>query len=178
VSDFVWDSVPVLKTARLKLRALTPPDREALFAIYGDSAVMRYASDPAFPNLAYVDMMLVSVATLFQRRESLEWGLALHTGDQVIGTCGVHSFDSGRLEAEIGCLLHRAFWGQSLMREALEAVIAFSFDGLHLHALHADIDAPNTRSLSLFRRLGFQPAARGETIYTLRNDGHNDHDTF
>lgn len=168
MSDFTWENLPLLTTTRLSLRALTQLDRQALFAIYGDAEVMQYASDPAFPDLSYVDQMLASVETLFQQRQSIEWGITLLHDDVVIGTCGLHSFDFERGSAEIGCLLKRAYWGQSLMREALEAVIAFGFTVLTLNTLQADIDAPNTRSMLLFQRLGFAQEGDAGTIYTRR----------
>ncbi|MCE7979701.1 MAG: N-acetyltransferase [Caldilinea sp. CFX5] len=168
VAPFGWDAVPPLRTPRLDLRALTPADRADLFAIYGDAAVMVFTSDPAFPDLTYVDQMLASVARLFAERASLEWGVGLRAAGRIIGTCGLHSFDQEAQCAEIGCILGRAYWGQGLMREALSAVIAFGFDGFNLQTIKADIDAPNHRSFALFQRLGFAPAGAGSTILIRR----------
>jgi [ribosomal protein S5]-alanine N-acetyltransferase len=168
MSDFTWENLPLLTTGRLYLRALTPLDRQALFAIYGDAEVMHYTSDPVFPDPSYIDQMLTSVATLFQQRQSLEWGITLHHDDVVIGTCGLHSFDFAQGSAEIGCLLKHSYWGQALMQEALEAVIAFGFTVLHLNTIYADIDAPNMRSSRLFQRLGFAQVDDAGTIYTRR----------
>ena len=166
MTDFMWDKIPSLITPRLHLRALTPHDRHDLLAMYGDPEVMCYTSDLPFPDLTFVDQLLDSVATLFQQRESLEWGITLTTGSQVIGTCGLHSFNKRRNTAEVGCILHRAYWGQSLMRAALEIVIEFGFTRLRLDRLHADIDAPNSRSIRLFQRLGFRSECAESTIYT------------
>jgi len=165
---FVWDHPPRLSTHRLHLRALTPADRHDLFGIYGDPVVMQHASDPPFPDVTFVDQTLTSVAALFQQQQSIEWGMTMHTDDHVIGTCGIHSFTDQRNAAEIGCLLQQAYWGQSLMREALEVVIQFGFTELQLDMLHADIDAPNTRSIRLFQRLGFCQEHPDSTIYTLK----------
>ena len=168
VVPFVWDAVPTLRTPRLALRALTAADRADLFAIYGDAEVMAFTSDPAFPDLSYVDQMLASVARLFAERASLEWGVSLPTAGRIIGTCGLHSFDAEQQCAEIGCILGRAYWGQGLMREALSAVMAFGFDRCGLQMLKADIDAPNVRSLALFQRLGFTPESAGSTVLIHR----------
>lgn len=156
MTDFMWDKIPSLITPHVHLRALTPHDRHDLLAMYGDPEVMCYTSDPPFPDLTFVDQLLTSVTTLFQQRDSLEWGLTLPTGSQVIGTCGFHSFNDQRNAAEVGCILHQAYWEQSLMRAALEPVIEFGFTQLQLDRLYADIDAPNSRSIRLFQRLGFR----------------------
>jgi RimJ/RimL family protein N-acetyltransferase len=167
VDPFGWDALPTLRTPRLDLRALTTADRADLFVIYGDAAVMAFTSDPAFPDLSYVDQMLASVARLFAERTSLEWGVSLRAEGRIIGTCGLHSFDAEQQCAEIGCILGRAYWGEGLMREALSAVIDFGFARFGLQTLNADIDAPNVRSLALFQRLGFVPITAGSTILVL-----------
>jgi RimJ/RimL family protein N-acetyltransferase len=41
-------------------------------------------------------------------------------------------------------------------REALEVLIRFSFETLHLHRLEADVDPDNARALRLLERLGFR----------------------
>lgn len=168
VAPFGWDALPTLRTPRLDLRTLTPADRADLFAIYGDAAVMEFTSDPAFPDLSYVDQMLASVVRLFAEQASLEWGVSLRAEAQIIATCGLHSFDREAQSAEIGCILGRAYWGQGLMQEALSAVIAFGFDRFDLQAIKADIDAPNVRSLALFHRLGFTPEGTGSTLLIRR----------
>jgi RimJ/RimL family protein N-acetyltransferase len=170
VDPFGWDALPTLRTPRLDLRALTTADRADLFVIYGDAAVMAFTSDPAFPDLSYVDQMLASVARLFAERTSLEWGVSLRAEGRIIGTCGLHSFDAEQQCAEIGCILGRAYWGLGLMREALSAVIDFGFERFGLQTLKADIDAPNVRSLALFQRLGFVPITAGSTILVLSKE--------
>ncbi len=148
--------LPVLSSQRLTLRPLADKDCESLFAIYGDPEVMRYASDPAFADLATVRQMLDSVARLLQQGESLEWGVVIADSGNLIGTCGLHSFDANHQTAEVGCMLARAAWGQGYMYEALSRLLTFARDDLGLQQLQADIDAPNQRSINLFTRMGFQ----------------------
>ena len=167
VAPFGWAALPTLRTPRLDLRALTTADRADLFAIYGDTEVMAFTSDPVFPDLSYVDQMLASVARLFAERTSLEWGVSLRAAGRLIGTCGLHSFDADQQCAEIGCVLGHAYWGAGFMREALSAVIDFGFARFGLQTLKADIDAPNVRSLALFQRLDFVPITAGSTILVL-----------
>ena len=72
MSNFSWNNVPVLSTTRLYLRALDTSDQHHLFQIYGDPEVMQFASDPAFPNISYIEQMLTSVHTLFDQRQAIE----------------------------------------------------------------------------------------------------------
>ncbi len=57
-------TLPSLSTPRLLLRAFDAGDSADLFAIYGDSEVMRFVGEPPFPSLATVAQMLASVARL------------------------------------------------------------------------------------------------------------------
>jgi [ribosomal protein S5]-alanine N-acetyltransferase len=67
----------------------------------------------------------------------------------------MRSFAVERTQAEIGCLLARAYWRQGIMTEALKQIIQFGCAELELQAIVADVDAENSRSLALFDRLGF-----------------------
>jgi RimJ/RimL family protein N-acetyltransferase len=142
---------------------MQPSDAPALFAIYGDPDVMQYASDEPFPNMETVSVMLASVAHLLATGESLEWAVIEKVTRALVGTCGLHSFDEGVSAAEVGCMLARAAWGRGIMREALPALFNYAQEVLAVRVLRADIDAPNQRSLRLFRQLGFHHAH--DTIY-------------
>ena len=144
-----------LETQRLYLRSMNANDVEALFAIYGDAEVMRYASDDPFPESATVLVMLASVEQLLSEGRSLEWGITEHHSGELIGTCGLHSFKPEIGSAEVGCMLARKAWGKGYMREALGVVLVYAHRTLGLTRLRADIDPPNTRSIRLFKRLGF-----------------------
>ncbi len=141
-------------------------DAEALFAIYGDPQVMRYASDEPFPQVETVAVMLRSVDRQLASGDSLEWGIEITQTRELVGTCGLHGFDAELKSAEVGCLLLRSMWGQGVMRQALSLLITYANGVLGLKRLHANIDSPNLRSLRLFTGLGFVPVAG--THYELR----------
>ncbi|KQW93343.1 hypothetical protein ASC94_11905 [Massilia sp. Root418] len=153
--------LPVLRGERLLLRAMTEGDAAALFDIYGDPLVMRYTDEPPFPSLQTVGRMLESVRRLLAEGSSLEWAVALHEDGQVIGTCGLHSFDPPLRTAEVGCLLRQTAWGRGCMAEALGLVSRFAHDVLGLKRLVADVEAGNQRAQGLFRKLGYRPGRAG-----------------
>ena len=170
-----WQELPQLTTPRLTLRSITPSDDDDLFTIYGDPEVMQFASDPPFTDRVQVAQLRVSVARLLAERISIEWGIVVNQDARLVGTCGLHSFTPDRTQAEIGCLLARAAWGQGIMFEALSAVIHFGCQTLALQMIVANIDARNYRSLALFDRLGFHYHQRQnkspEILLKLLNPG-------
>ena len=58
--------------------------------------------------------------------------------------------------AEIGYDLAKAHWGKGLMREALDAMLKYSFETLGFRKILGGTLSENTRSINLLKRLGFQ----------------------
>jgi ribosomal-protein-alanine N-acetyltransferase len=82
------------------------------------------------------------------------WGLFHRASDELMGTAGYHCWQG--LQAELGYDLGYAYWGQGLMREALEVLIAFGFEQMLLDDIVTEVDVNNTRSIALLKRLGFR----------------------
>lgn len=92
---------PTLATERLLLRPMRQEDAPALFAIYGDPKVMRYAGDEPLPDEATVAVMLRSVARFLAAGESLAWAVVERASGRLVGTCGLHGFDGAADVAEV-----------------------------------------------------------------------------
>ncbi|MGC0154052.1 GNAT family N-acetyltransferase [Chromobacterium vaccinii] len=90
--------------------------------------------------------------------------------DRVIGTVGFSNIVRGVFQAcHLGYGIDRAYEGQGLMREALQAAIAFAFDDLRLHRIQANYQPHNLRSAALLKRLGF--VIEGQAKHYLFLDG-------
>lgn len=153
--------LPALQSKRLTLRAMEDRDASALLDLYGDPLVMKYTDEAPFPDQETVGLMLKSVRSLLAKGESLEWAIALQDSDELVGTCGLHSFDRALRIAELGCLLRRSAWGQGYMTEAIGLVMRFARDVLQLNRLTADVAAENERAQWLFKKLGYRQARSG-----------------
>ncbi|MBB3223941.1 GNAT family N-acetyltransferase [Pseudoduganella umbonata] len=149
-------ALPVLCGERVTLRPMDEHDAAALFAIYGDPLVMRHTGEDPFPELATVGQMLASVRRLLASGQSLEWAIVLAGSGELVGTCGLHSFDAAARAAQVGCLLRRSAWGRGIMPEALAVLAAYAAEVLRLHGLMADVAPQNTRARRMFRRLGYR----------------------
>lgn len=109
MSHFTWQVIPTLTTSHLLLRPITQADATALFGIYGNAAVMRYANDPPFSDVAALDLLFTSIEKLFVEHTLLHWGVVLCATGQLIGTCELHSMTADSSEAELGCLLTQEY---------------------------------------------------------------------
>lgn len=91
-------------------------------------------------------------------REAYRFRLLVKGGDgEFAGTISLRDIDFWpNNNATLGYSLDRAYQGQGLMREAVEAVIRFGFDNLNLRRIEACYMPANKRSEQLLSALGFQ----------------------
>ena len=155
--DPFGNALPVLETARLRLRAVRrSADVDAILAVFGDPEAMRYWSHGPLPDLAaahgYVDQMEQGFAT----RTLFQWVVTHRDADGLVGTVTLCQWDRDNRRAEVGYMLSRDHWGRGYAREAVHAVLRFAFERLDLHRVEADVHPDNSASLRLLERLGFR----------------------
>jgi ribosomal-protein-alanine N-acetyltransferase len=93
----------------------------------------------------------------------------------VIGECNFSNFMRGPFQAcFLGYKIDYRAEGRGLMREALQAAIAYVFDELRLHRVMANYVPVNERSGRLLRRLGFTVEGYARD-YLLINGEWKDH---
>ncbi|MDO7853845.1 GNAT family N-acetyltransferase [Hymenobacter convexus] len=152
---FDFAPFPTLRTERLTLRQLTSADAPALFAIRSDPQVMQYIPRPLATSVADSAAFIDTVNDAMGRNELLNWGIALRSAADIIGTIGYYRLQPEHHRAEIGYMLHPAHQGQGFMQEAVAAVLKYGFDTLHLHSVEGVIDPRNTASAQVLKRAGF-----------------------
>ena len=166
---FAFGEFPVLTTARLRLRALLPADRDAVFAIRGDPEVQRHNAD-AMQREDEAAHFIESRALDYKARRGVFWGVTRLGEARVIGSVSLYHWNHRHQHAEIGYELARACWGQGLAAEAVQAVVGFAFERLLVHRVEAVTIADNLRSVRLLERLGFRLEGRRRD-FLRQNDG-------
>ncbi len=153
----IFNQFPQLETERLILRELKSSDAKAVFHYFSDPEVTRYLSAGPYKKLEQASEMIDFLVALFQNKEGFRWGMTLKDGpDRVIGTCGYHAWAKTYFRAEIGYELAREYWGQGLMREAIQALLTFGFAEMRLNRVEAHVLPDNVASAQFLEKLGFQ----------------------
>jgi [ribosomal protein S5]-alanine N-acetyltransferase len=147
---------PTFHTERLTLRELNPADAEAVFAFLSDPEVSRFLSAGPHRSLVQTHQTIDFLASLFPHQEGVRWAITLKGVETVIGTCGLHAWDSFSMRAEVGYELARPYWGQGLMREAIRAVLTYGFTQMNLRRIAAIVLVGNIASARFLEKLGFQ----------------------
>lgn len=171
---FSWgETLPVLATARLRLRMLCDDDVPALFEIFGDPEVMRYWSSPPLKDIEAARELLDDIRQHFAARTLFQWGVARKEDDRVIGTVTIFRVVRDHRRGEIGAVIGRGHWGAGLGSEAVTALIRFAFEDLDLHRLEADPDPNNLASIRMIERQGFKREGYLRERYFLDGEPHD-----
>lgn len=152
--QFFSGAFPHLETKRLLLREIRVEDAEAIFAYCSDPTATQFFMNP-LTELSQARPIAEEYYNYFHTGKGIVWGLSLKENPTLIGTCGYEIFSQWDRRGDIGYDLAPAYWRQGLMKEALQAVIEFSFTQLDIHRIQAFILAENTRSIQLLKSLNF-----------------------
>src|SRR5215208_6577252 len=146
-----WRSLPTIVADRVRLRWIEDADEAALYTMFSDPEVMRYWSSLPLRGQDEARRLVAEIHEGFNHRRFLQWGIARQDDNQLIGTATLFYLDSNNLRAEIGYALVRREWRKGYMREALQALLGFSFEQLRLQRIEADVDPRNEASAKLLQ---------------------------
>lgn len=76
-------------------------------------------------------------------------------GGEVIGCVDLYNYDPLNRRAAVGIMVATEYRRQGHALAMLNALKELAASNYHLHNLYADIAAPNTASLALFRKAGY-----------------------
>ncbi|MGY2735295.1 GNAT family N-acetyltransferase [Sphingomonas sp. UYP23] len=146
-------SIPVLETARLRLRQRTADDADALFPSFSDPGLMTYWSHGPHESVAQTRAKFAEPFDVWRG-----WAITLHGDDRVIGFVAAGAKRPG--VSEIGYMLARDQWGRGIAREAVSAVLDQVFRVEQQRRVFADTDPDNAASNALLETLGFRREGR------------------
>ena len=150
----VFSNIPVLQTARLTLRKLTPRDAVDLYDYAHREDVTRYLTWNPHPDIAYSREYLEYLQGRYAGGMYYDWGIVYRANEKMIGTCGFTSFNCTHDKAEIGYVLHPDYWSKGIAVEAVKTIIDFGFQKLNLHRIEANFIKENARSLRVMEKAG------------------------
>jgi ribosomal-protein-alanine N-acetyltransferase len=162
-------SHPELATERLVLRDFREDDWTSVHEYAADLEVVRYM--PWGPNSeketkAFIERALASQGE--EPRTKFEFAVTLRETGRLIGGCGIRIMSSRDRAANMGYCLRRDTWGRGFAAEAAAAVVAFGFDVLNRHRIHATCDTENQASVRVLEKIGMRREAHFREDTRLR----------
>ncbi|MDI6572702.1 GNAT family N-acetyltransferase [Leuconostoc lactis] len=140
-----------LQTERLILRPVQPDDAEAMFDYLRDEETVRFITVP--PVKTVTEVLENSIQSYFMLDPIGKWAIVYD--QKMVGTIDLRLNEAHR-QAEIGYVLNKRYWGQGIMPEAAQAILAVGFDQLQLVRIFSEHDTRNPKSGRVMTKLGMQ----------------------
>ena len=145
-----------LVTERLRLRLHEAEDAGWLHNLYSRPDVARYLLDEPWTMEVARDKLAERLSKTDLDGETGALALVIEYDGTPIGDVALWLTDREHRQGELGWVLNPANGGQGFASEAVRAVLALGFDHYHLHRITAQMDARNSASGALARRVGLR----------------------
>jgi len=167
----IFSPFPEIRTNRLLLRRITATDAPEILSMRSDDAVMQFIDREKTKTLEDAEAFIHIINESLDTNNGITWAMALSDQPQtLIGTIGFWRIIKQHYRAEVGYMLDPAHWNKGIMKEALQAVIAFGFGSMQLHSIEAHINPGNTASAALLEKTGFTREAYFKEDYYFRGN--------
>lgn len=148
------DSVWLLETERLKLRAVTVDDSELMLAVWNDPAFIRNVADRGIRTHAQAREAITNgVQKLFDDYGYGPFCMSLKSDSSMIGICGLFKRDNLD-DPDIGFAVLPDYCGKGFAGEAAIAVVEYAGSKLGIDNLTAIVSPMNAPSIGLIEKLG------------------------
>ncbi len=143
----------LFETPRLIVRQLQTEDVDAMFAVYGDSDVVRWVDDGQPLSR---DLCARWIEVSRNNYETKGFGASAvieRASGTFIGCCGI-VYAPGSPHPEIIYAFRPAYWGRGFASEVVPAMLTYGFDTCHLPEIYATIYPENLASAQVLAKAG------------------------
>lgn len=166
----IFSSLPVLETARLRLRPMTMRDEADMFRYCSDPAVSRHVLWDTHENPRQTRQTLRAAIRQYKNGDPGSFAIERRSDHRMIGTIGFMWLNLDHRSAEVGYSLARDCWNQGYATEALSAVLRFGFNTLKLNRIEAQHEVDNPASGRVMEKCGMRK--EGVLRSRIFNKGH------
>lgn len=164
---YVGQPWQIVETERCAVRETVPEDLEYFYEIYSEPSVALYMEDlDADPQQEQAKLQAYR-EQMYGFYEFGMWTVVLKETGRVIGRVGFSLETEGDGIGAIvlqgapwlGYVIGKPWQGKGLALEVCKAILAYARDALEMDLAAARVQAENTRSIRLLKKLGFQVAS-------------------
>ncbi len=151
----------VLENNTISLRAPEPEDLDLLYIWENEPSIWQ-VSGTLTPFSRYILKQYLEHATkdIYEAKQ-LRLIIQLKNNHRPVGAVDLFEFDPHHRRAGIGILIAEpSDRRQGYAREALDTMVTYCFEVLHLHQVFCNISAENSASIKLFEDFGFKECGR------------------
>jgi [ribosomal protein S5]-alanine N-acetyltransferase len=149
-----------LRTARLLLRSIRREDIPAIVHLAGAREIAATTVHIPHPYAAKDARTFLAKANKdFRGGSSVIFAVSIPPRRELCGEVGLFIKEAHN-HAELGYWIGVPFWGKGYATEAARAAVAFGFEKLRLHRIHAHYFAGNTASKRVLEKIGMRREGR------------------
>lgn len=143
---------------KVKLRAPEPSDLDYLYDLENNRDLWAF-SNTLFP---FSKTVLEAYLTNAQQNpfQAGQCRFIIDSENQTVGCIDLFEIDAVARKAGLGIALNKEQRGRGIAANALEQLLKYSKQVLHLNQVYAYIHAENTKSIKLFENAGFEISGR------------------
>lgn len=147
-----------IETKRLNLRKFSLDDALAVYKNWAsDKEVAKYLTWKTHPNLKTTQNVVSEWVKNYSSHKYYKWAITLkENGNEPIGDISVVSLNEKNSTATIGYCIGKFWWHQGIMSEALNSVIYFLFNVVHINKIKASHDLKNINSGKVVQKCGMR----------------------
>lgn len=143
-----------LKTKNINLRAPELEDVNLLYNWENDSNYW-LINDQQTPISKQALIDFVQNNTDIYTQKQLRLMLCLNNQNKVIGCIDLFAIDFKNEKCGVGIFIDTDYRGNGYANEALQTIISYTFEVLHLKQIYAHVPINNLKSISLFSKNNF-----------------------
>ena len=159
-----------LETERLLIRPAEEADLESIYQIHADDEVNRYLPYDTWLSRNDASDWYKRVQRRRQQNDAEQFVVIHAINQKIVGTCTVFDFDVSDFSCELGYVLNRLCWNRGFMFEAMKALTEYLLSQDSITSVRAVVEAKNTSSLKLLKKLGFDVIYIGTAAANSRPD--------
>ena len=151
----------ILENRTISLRAPEPEDLDLLYIWENEPSIWQVSGTlTPFSRFILKQYLENAAQDIFQAKQ-LRLIIQLKDKHRPVGAIDLFDFDPHHHRAGIGILIaEHSDRRQGYATEALETVVKYCFEVLHLHQIYCNIAAGNSASIKLFKDAGFVECGR------------------
>lgn len=149
-----------IETERLILRKLHEADVDDLFQMTSDPEVVNQTAVlEVHTHISQTIQLLQSMLSGYNAYAGQDWSVVAiveKQSNKMIGYVGFFDQKPSFLRAELGYIIHRAYWNKGYATEACRALLDFGFKRIGLNRIEATAFPENIASTRVLEKVGMQ----------------------
>ncbi len=144
-----------LSNESIFLRAVEPEDLDVMYGIENNPELWEVTSTTVPYSRFVLRQYIESTQSDLFADKQLRLMIARQSDGQTIGTIDLTDFSPLHNRAALGLAISAEYRNEGYASSALELVINYALNFLHMHQLYAHISSSNIGSIRVFEKLGF-----------------------